>query len=339
MHTAEPVVLDRVAIDAATLMASHPPRWSHPNKRAVFERACPPRAEYAGTVGWSRWGAMALPERLPERVPAVEVRAGVFDYAPTVPGAVAWTVNFADPELFGFYGGALLAQDELQVLEHPALGALREYLVATGRVARTVDRAGQPTPVLVTGVERRCVLRTEPDVEAGRPEGLYGNRFARAGVEVARQAAEVCAPPTVSHVIAIAAPRGGYGAYTAEDVWGVLRTAATGFRAAVQESGAVTRGAGEGKGAPAVVEVHTGFWGCGAFGGNRELMTAVQLVAARLAGVYRVVVRAFDQAGVAVAERAVGVVEEVAGAAQGEVEGVVEGLVTRGYEWGVSDGS
>lgn len=40
-----------------------------------------------------------------------------------------WHPNFADKHLFGYYGGNLLAQDELQVLEHPILGSIREAIV------------------------------------------------------------------------------------------------------------------------------------------------------------------------------------------------------------------
>ena len=35
--------------------------------------------------------------------------------------------------------------------------------------------------------------------------------------------------------------------------------------------------------------IHTGYWGCGAFGGNRILMAMLQAIAAQLAGVDRLV--------------------------------------------------
>jgi hypothetical protein len=56
---------------------------------------------------------------------------------------------------------------------------------------------------------------------------------------------------------------------------GINRTAFAGFRAAVLTSGEVT--------------IHSGFWGCGAFGNNRQLMTAIQILAAGAAGVRRLV--------------------------------------------------
>jgi len=49
--------------------------------------------------------------------------------------------------------------------------------------------------------------------------------------------------------------------------------------------------------------IHTGFWGCGAFGGNRRLMTILQSLAGDLAGV-ETVFRAFDKPGVELARDA-----------------------------------
>ena len=44
---------------------------------------------------------------------------------------VEWHLNFANEDLFAYYDGPLLAQDELQVLECIELAALREYLIRT----------------------------------------------------------------------------------------------------------------------------------------------------------------------------------------------------------------
>ncbi len=51
-----------------------------------------------------------------------------FSYHPSAPGQVEWYVNFADSRLFGFYEGHLFAQDEMQVMEHPCLGSIRDAL-------------------------------------------------------------------------------------------------------------------------------------------------------------------------------------------------------------------
>ena len=92
-----------------------------------------------------------------------------------------------DPHLFAAYGSSLFAQDEMQVVKHPALGALREALDAEVIQAVTVE-TGRPTPVLVAALERRCRVATDRNVAEGRPHGLYGNAFARADASAVRQA-------------------------------------------------------------------------------------------------------------------------------------------------------
>src|SRR5207253_9864149 len=137
----------------------------------------------AGQIHYARHARRPLPEQLGGHRAELFVRAEAFDYAGVDAGV--FHLNFADPQLFVAYGSSLLAQDELQALEHPALGALREALLARGMKALT-EEADAPTPVLVTGVERRCALDTAPDYEAGRPHSLYGNRFATAPKQVIR---------------------------------------------------------------------------------------------------------------------------------------------------------
>ena len=80
-------------------------------------------------------------------------------------------------------------------------------------------------------------------------------------------------PPTKSNILAMEAPSYGAGRYTRRQIEYVLSTALTGYSAAVYESKLNT--------APDVqVAIHTGFWGCGAYGGNRELMPLLQMIAA-----------------------------------------------------------
>ena len=322
--------IDRRSRDAGHLFAAHPPVLHNPNKQVVFEIACPEGTVHAGRVEYTRWAAMPLPGRLcPERAAERLARhAGFYDYERVLAeeGAVEWHVNFADPQLFGFYGGGLFAQDEMQVAEHPVLGALREALVAEGRAALTVE-GGRPTPVLVKGAERRCRVETAPDASEGRPRGLYGNLFASASREAVRRATSRIEPPTVSNVIAIAAPSYGSGAYTAAQVRQVLVTAFTGFRAAVLESG----------GGP--VAVHSGFWGCGVFGGHRVLMTLLQALAAEAAGVARFVLHAPGAAGAAAVEEARRLLRELPGEAPPASDDLVRRVVARRFEWGVGDGN
>ena len=126
--------IDRRVFETSQLMANHPPVWGHPNKQLVFEISSPAGCTYKGQLVFSRWSPVPLPDRT-ESATAIRLLEGcenAYDYVPlTLTGdSVDWHVNFADPDLFVYYGSSLFAQDEMQVAEHPALGALREALDA-----------------------------------------------------------------------------------------------------------------------------------------------------------------------------------------------------------------
>jgi hypothetical protein len=119
--------------DGKDLAQQHPPRFTDENKKRIHGIACPEGLGPKGTIEASRWRAEALPAVVPDHDVAFETRAGIFDYPPPEPGAVAWHLNFADAHLFCAYGTGLFAQDEMQVAEHPILASLREALIAQPR--------------------------------------------------------------------------------------------------------------------------------------------------------------------------------------------------------------
>ena len=119
----EPRPLHRDTFNAHRLMTEHPPVLCDPNKRVVFDVACPAGTVHEGEIAYSRWPALPLLEviALDGAAERVEVRERVYDYTPAtgIEGAVEWHVNFADPRLFTAYCSWLFAQDEMQVAEHP----------------------------------------------------------------------------------------------------------------------------------------------------------------------------------------------------------------------------
>lgn len=126
--------LSRRTFQACELMEQYPPRWEHLNKEVVYQLACPPGTVHAGEVVYTRWPPATVPETLEASVsaPALEAREDVFTYdpPPAGPPAVDWHLNFAASDLFCAYGSRLLAQDEMQVAEHPVLGSLRRPMAA-----------------------------------------------------------------------------------------------------------------------------------------------------------------------------------------------------------------
>lgn len=90
------------------------------------------------------------------------------------------------------------------------------------------------------------------------------------------------------------APRGGSGTYTFSTIKEVLGTAYTGFSLAKLESSTSIAADGAPAGDAIPATIHTGHWGTAAYGGNKVLMSMLQILAARLAGVDKVVFHAFD---------------------------------------------
>jgi hypothetical protein len=212
------------------------------------------------------------------------------------------------------------------------LGALCEALHGGSSHAWTVE-GGSPTPVLVTGVERRCHVATEPDPAEGRPVGLYGNRFTDADEATVEKATTRIDPPTITNLIAMAATTGA-GRYSDVEIAYTLVTAQTAFAAAVQES---QRLVGPGK----QVVVHTGYWGCGAFGGHRTLMTTLQAIAAEMAGVNRIVFHTGMPGGESAINSARKLIgwDLAEGSATIEIRELIQRIVNQGFIWGVSDGN
>lgn len=326
----KPESLDRIHFDAATLIEDHPPQWEHRNKDAVFDLICSADSAFEGQIIYARWPEAQLPPNVTTRN-QMQIRPGVLTYpAQGNSPDVQWHMNFADPDLFVAYGSPLLAQDELQVAEHPILGALREALDSMQKSAETVDASYSPTPITITGVQRRCAIDTLPNPKAGRPRGLYGNIFARAPVSEVIAATKLISPPTISNILAMAAPVGGNGEYSLDEIAYIVSAAYTGFLAARWESAELA-------GSPSRTIIHTGFWGCGAFGGNRILMTMLQALAADLADV-GLLFYAFDEAGVAVAQEAYKRYRDMASSTS-SVPGILRALAEQKFQWGESDGN
>ena len=335
-------LLARARFDAQALVDKHPPRLVDRNKKRVHAVACPPGSRHHGALTVSRWRPMEPPATAPAsraETTACDPREDVFDYAPVADAgaAVEWHLNFACSALFCAYRGPMFAQDELQVAEHPALGSLREAMLHDpphpDLAARTRDVFG-PTPVLIRGVERRCAVAIAPDVAAGRPDGLYGARFGVAPPEVVTAATRALAPPTVSNILAMEAPTGGHGVYTPAQIRDVLVTAYTGFTAARVESQRAQEGA--------ITVVHTGNWGTGAYGGNKALMALLQVLAARLAGVDRLVFHTHTPEGTAGLREGVetlGRLWQARGDGEVELAPMLMALEAMRFPWGISDGN
>ena len=183
--------------------------------------------------------------------------------------------------------------------------------------------------VLVQGCQRRGELELSKDSSAGRPNGLYGNNFAKADLEVILEAVTVLEPPVESNIYCITAPPFGRGVYTLSQISSCLSSVYTAFNAIaeLEDSSAET-------------VIHAGLWGCGAFGGNPTFSVLVQLIAASLSKVSRIEFHGID-----------GRVQKAFDEARGYLTThpslkdantwtkVIRGIEALKLEWGVSDGT
>jgi hypothetical protein len=338
-----PQQLQFLELDIPTLMSKRPPVWRHPHKQAIYERMLREGGNPQGTLRYTRWSLVPVAGEMPLHACVVETPAGFYRYAESGPGV--WHVNFADPRLFAAYGSSLMAQDEWQALEHPVLGSLREALLYDEHPALT-RQDGVSTPVLVMNAPRQCAIDLSGDSRGdgarqgwrsllgrftSKQRNLYGNAFRDARLDEVMAATKVLSPATHTNLIAISAPT-GRGRYTLRQSRDILETAYAGFRAAVLES---QRAGTE----MADVVIYTGWWGCGAFGGHRVLMALLQILAARLAGVSKLVFHIGLDADFHPFGEVNALLEELVSGYQASVQTLLDQITDLGFSWGISDGN
>ena len=183
-----------------------------------------------------------------------------------------------------------------------------------------------PRPLLIRGILRHVHLDTTT--------GLYGNAFAYASADDVIAACTSIKPPTVSNIIAMDAPAGGDGVYNHETLVDIWTTALTAFYAAVCEAKACNGDASE-------CTIHTGWWGTGAYGGNRTLMAIMQLIAARAAGVTHLIFHTVDSAGATdfAAAYALPGLEMFLHAETLDPTAFLQYCAAQNFRWGVSNGT
>jgi hypothetical protein len=128
------------------LYEKYPPSFRDKNKQYIFKyineikKYSPAPDRYLLVTRWKPFLPDILPDNLSPESTKVKFQSDVFNYESCGDNqTVEWYLNFANHDLFAYYSGPLLAQDELQVLECVELAALREYFV------RTINTVGSST--------------------------------------------------------------------------------------------------------------------------------------------------------------------------------------------------
>ena len=182
--------------------------------------------------------------------------------------------------------------------------------------------------VLISNAERVIALDTTT---------IYGNAFSKAKHTELESAFKKVGPQT-ANIIAIEAPSYGEGQYTADDIRFIVTTAYTGFKAAqILANKTYTLNANtksesnqENTNTPRT-KVHTGWWGCGAYGNNRQLMLVAQILAANWAQINEIVFHVQNNEHQEDINQAKKIVEELL--TEKDVDQVIEKLVQKNFNW------
>lgn len=331
--------LFRTTKPADEMFLKYPPNIKGEKKQLVYDLALESIAPSSDEVVISRWSAM-MPqdERTVGSNPiSFHFQNVFFDYQEFESVAtlkVEWHLNFADEQLFVAYGYDIFAQDEIQCAEHPVLGSILEMLSSLSRESSifeplTADPDGNPTPILILGAKRHISIDMNPRDDEGRTVNIYGNRFQEASDHILRRACQKPSNPDPSNILAMSSLSYGNGAYSVKEIIQIILIAYTGFRAAVLETKAHV-------GNNCKTVIHTGDWGCGAFGGNKTLMASLQMLAADMADVDALVFHSTDDSHFKAATK---ILQNHWDEQNRDLEWLIGQLNAMEFQWGVSDGN
>ena len=314
-----------VKLDIQNLIKNYPPEYSCKNKKIKYEEALKIHKNQTGSIDVSRWKYADDKQELVKNPVKVTFCKDYFSYVDVDRSDTrVYYLNYADPNLFGYYDSDLFAQDEIQTLEHPLLGSVMEYIDKneTAELKSLTEEKGEPTPFIVEGAPYWLRVVTNPRLPTGEVLNLYGRNFWVAPREILDIAVNPVVDERKNNIIAMAAPALGEGEYERRDIEQILKTVIVSFSAAVSLSG----------GKKCVI--HTGNWGAGAFGNNRELIYLAQLVGASVAGGVELIFHAIDDGDFAAAQKKFDGWKGSADFAE-----CVDFLMNQHYHWSSGDGN
>lgn len=314
-----------IALDIQDLIKNYPPEYSCENKKIKYEEALAIHKSQTGTIGVSRWKFEGDGKAFVKNDVKATLCDGYFTYDDEdTEEKKVYYLNYADPNLFGYYDGSLFAQDEIQTLEHPLLGSVMEYIDKneTPVLRSLTEEKGEPTPYIVEGAPYWLKVTTNPPLPTGEVLNIYGRNFYQATREVLDIAVKPIREEKKNNIIAMAAPACKSGEYKRRDIEQILKTVIVSFSAAISLS--------HGK----RCVIHTGNWGAGAFGNNRELIYLAQLVGASVAGGAELVFHAIDENDFATAKK-----KFDGWKGNADFSECVDYFLNQHYQWGNGDGN
>ena len=343
-------LLWRELLDTKEIMNRYPPKFMNPHKSWIYSQIPFDKTTSSPKITISRWQTLPLPFKDEISHPRsgktlVISHPEMFKYAQTPQNnnvkSRVWYLNFADRNLFGYYQGALFAQDEMQIVEHPILGSIRHWLeeksiIDNRFLPNSQNSEGNATPYLLQNIERRVFVSTDENKLLGRPFGLYGNNFMQATPEAIKNATHILNPPTLSNILAISAISKGHGRYTRHQINKLFSTLYIGFMAARIESQQCENNEFD---EHMKTIIHTGNWGCGAFGGNPILIAILQITAAFCVGIDKLIYHTLSKHAQFTQAKEIFENDLKSALFEKGLSAVLLSIEKLGLEWGMPDGN
>lgn len=283
-------MLGNVSVKVQDLMKKYPPVFENSIKKEYYEKAAFCHRKQNGIVKISRWTFVTerkSPLCLEKHELEIQNVSCFFSYEEGKKDEKIWWLNFADENLFDYYGSDLFAQDEIQTFEHPLLGSVMEYLDTEKipEMPSKTEEKDRTTPYLIENIPYWIRVNVTPILQNGEQGNFYGWRFSKSSKEVISRGVSIIERDWKNNIIAMAAPSGGKGEYSQNELIRLMETVLVAFGAAVKTGNLEKY---------KKTIIHTGNWGCGAFGNNKELMYLSQIIAASLVGVDTLIFHSAD---------------------------------------------
>ena len=254
----------KVTLTSYALNLQYVPTIMHPNKRHVYDLMTDKKPLHdkitLTTIPPSKLPDIDLNEPSEPRTHLI-LHKDVFDYTPKGPNH--YWADFGDPQPFQYVSDKHFAQEEILAVMHPATFHIDQYLKTQHK-----NQALHPGQILlVEGAYQYGSIETKD---------LYGQQFSEANADTLTRAC-TWTPPNAQHpdnIFVMCAPHAGIrleDPYDLDDLTEIFTTAYTAFSAIVKKNPEAS--------------IHTGNWGCGAFGGNPKVMGILQIAAAHFANV------------------------------------------------------
>ncbi|MES2272599.1 MAG: hypothetical protein V4487_00205 [Chlamydiota bacterium] len=263
------------------LLQEHPPQFTNHNKAHAYAELTAGRGLVENEIRVEKFSAPRSFEKIRKTplfsgdAPVVLAQPGTFFYPP---GEHHWTANFGDQNVFFGCLGPLLAQDEQQVLEHPALSHFYSLIKKNEQhmnIRPFVHLSASGDALLIEGAKRYGELDTSTPIEG--LGNIYGNHFARASEAQINQALLRFEQIQESKLFVFCAPNISANLegqpYQEDTLRELFLSAFTAFKAIGHKD-------------PNAI-IHTGNWGCGAFGNDPKTVALLQLAAAHFSGIRR----------------------------------------------------